>query len=792
MDELQRLTEQLRLAESQLSRLDQGTSAYNQKLREVERLSNQASAAFNSQTGSMLGLGRAYDTIKSKIIEFGNAIAAEAKALDNTTIEFQRTTGATEQLSENIGRLTDNLALFGVSLADAEATVSALMGTFTEFTQMNAVLQNEIGATVALLNEVGISAASSAKILESSTKTLGMSVDETADMLVNLRASATALGVPVEKLTQDFIGAEEMLAKLGKTGPNTFKELAAQAKATGLELAKITALAEKFDTFEGAASAAQGLNAVLGGNFLDSLYMIEEVDPAKRFLAIRDAIFDAGYSAESLADTNNYYLKKSLAATLGLPVSDFMKMLTGDVNLLTGEVMQAASSLEELREQAFKMKGFDDIMSNVFKQFKKPVTEIQTATRDAFELLTPLQKSIEDYTSKVTSATNTFIRNNRQLVGNIGMLYNFFGMDVFQEAFNLMEGTASAMSKTVGFIFSMKGLILGLTGGALYLLHDRVNEIRAAFHLGGVFAAIDTAVVALADKIKNLMGGGGSAATPGSGGMIGSIFQTIIAGGKFAFAALRKFVFVPLANYFIREFFFYGDTLLVFFKNKVLPELSGIAIKVGGIFANIFAAMVTEVKGAIADIMPFGRMLYNAQDQVKDRKNMAARLGGTIAGLFTPTGPPAQEKFARGTQSTGNLLQDKIANDLEKRLEIERYMQSKGFEFSERNAAMSYQQALIGAAGDRNIKAAQTAVNTQLKPAITAAVTAAQTTAAPIAQQYGQMATDMIGKAMDNIVPQLQEGLENVQIVNKLYVDGKEVQARTIGDVTNRAMAGGQ
>jgi len=779
MDELQRLTEQLRLAESQLSRLDQGTSAYNQKLREVERLSNQASAAFNSQTGSMLGLGRAYDTIKSKIIEFGNAIAAEAKALDNTTIEFQRTTGATEQLSENIGRLTDNLALFGVSLADAEVTVSALMGTFTEFTQMNAVLQNEIGATVALLNEVGISAASSAKILESSTKTLGMSVDETADMLVNLRASATALGVPVEKLTQDFIGAEEMLAKLGKTGPNTFKELAAQAKATGLELAKITALAEKFDTFEGAASAAQGLNAVLGGNFLDSLYMIEEVDPAKRFLAIRDAIFDAGYSAESLADTNNYYLKKSLAATLGLPVSDFMKMLTGDVNLLTGEVMQAASSLEELREQAFKMKGFDDIMSNVFKQFKKPVTEIQTATRDAFELLTPLRKSIETYTSKVTSATNTFIRNNRQLVGNIGMLYNFFGMDVFQEAFNLMEGTASAMSKTVGFIFSMKGLILGLTGGALYLLHDRVNEIRAAFHMGGVFAAIDTAVVELADKIKTLMGGG-TGTTTGSGGMIGSIFQTIVAGGKYAFAALRKFVFVPLANYFIREFFFYGDTLLVFLQNKLLPALSGIAIKAGNIFANIFAAIVTEVKDAI----PF--IYASKKDKETDRKNIAASLGGTISQILTPTGAPAQEKFARGT--TGN----KVFDDLEKRLEIERFMQSKGFEFSERNAAMSYQQALIGAAGDPNIKAATTAVNTQLKPAITAAVTAAQTTAAPMAQQYGQMATDMIGKAMDNIVPKLQEGLENVKIENKLYIDGKEVQVRTIGAVTNRAMAGGQ
>ena len=244
MDEISKLTEQLKIAESELARLDQGTSAYNRKLKEVERLSSKASAALNSQTGSIIGLGRAYDTVKSKIVEFASVIAAEAKALDNSTIEFQRQTAATADLAENIGRLTDNLAIFGVSLADASETVSALQSGFTEFTQVNVLAQRQISTTVALLNELGISASSSAKILESSTKTLGMTTGETLDMLVNLRGAATALGVPIEKLTQDFIGAEEMLAKLGRTGPDTFKRLSAQAKATGVELSKITALAE--------------------------------------------------------------------------------------------------------------------------------------------------------------------------------------------------------------------------------------------------------------------------------------------------------------------------------------------------------------------------------------------------------------------------------------------------------------------------------------------------------------------------------------------------------------------
>jgi hypothetical protein len=787
MDELQKLTEQLRLAESQLARLDQGTSAYNRKLKEVERLSNQASAAFNSQTGSMLGLGRAYDTIKSKIIEFGNVIAAEAKALDNTTIEFQRQTAASEELAENIGRLTDNLALFGVSLADAAETVGALTSTFTEFTQMNQVARNELGATVALLNEVGISAASSAKIFESSTKTLGMSVDETADMLITLRAAATALGVPVEQLTQDFIGAEEMLAKLGRTGPDTFKQLAAQAKATGVELSKITAIAEKFDTFESAASAAQGLNAVLGGNFLDSLYMIEEVDPAKRFLAIRDAIFAAGYSAESLADSNNYYLKKSLAATLGIPVSDFMKMLTGNVNELTGEVMAAASSLEELREQAFKMKGFDEIVDNVFGQLSKPVTEIQTATRDAFELLTPLKESLLDYSKGVTAATNTFIRENRKLVGNVGLLYNFFGMDVFQQAFGLMEGTASAMGKTVGFIFSLKGLLLGLTGGALYLLHDRVNEIRQAFNLNGIIAAADTAIVILFEKISAMLSG---TAMSGSG-FFPKMFQSIVKAGTLAFQLLRKHAIVPLINYLVRETLFYGDKFLVVLKNTVLPALGDVVTSITKVFSGVAGSLVSEILLAISDSVPagLGGLFYNKKDAANTRDNIQRNVTNSVFGVMKGMG--MYSRNAQATFSDGGVG-DKLLRDTTKRLEVEKFMQSSGFQLDAGAAKMASQQALIAARADPNIKSGMTTVNTQLMPAAKAAVATAQAAAVPMINSAADALSDATDRIIDNIAPRIQEGIQNATIENKIYLDGKQLQAATVGKISNRAMAGGE
>ena len=786
MDDIQKLTEQLRLAESQLARLEKGTSEYNQKLKEVERLSNKASSALNGQTGSLLNLGRAYDTITDKISKLVLTLANEAKALDNTMIEFQRSTGATQEFAEGIGRLTDNLAIFGVSLADAELTMGSLQSTFTEFTRMNEVMRTEIAQTVAILNEVGVSAATSAKIFESSTKSLGMSVDETGAMLVNLRASAIALGVPVQQLADDFVGAEEMLAKLGKTGPNTFKELAAQAKATGLELQKITSLAEKFDTFESAASAAQGLNAVLGGNFLDSLYMIEQVDPAKRFLAIRDAIFEAGYSAESLADSNNYYLKKSLAATLGIPVSDFMKMLTGDVNELTGEVMAAATSFEELRDQAFKMKGFDDILANTFKQFKKPVTEIQTATRDAFELLTPLQKSISDYTEKVTGVTNAFIKNNRKLVGNIGVLYNFFGTDVARNAFGLIKGTAGALSDTVGFIFSLKGLILGLSGGALFLLRNRVQEIKDAFFLGGPIRAAETAIVGLFDEVKNMMSGTGLGGT----GFFASMFQSVVKVGKLAFQFLRKEAITPLINYLIRETLYYGDKLLVVLKNMVLPVLGDIATSITKIFSGMIGSVIAEVKRFGTKAI-FGETLGNyfyddkkaASDAAGFQRNVTNSVFNTMKsmGIFSRN---AQESFASGT--TGN----KVMDDYTKQQNVLAFMQSSGFQLDQQAADMSYTNARIAALGDSNVKSAVSTVNTQIMPAARAAVATAQAAAVPMLNSAADALREATDKIVDNIAPRIQEGIENVTIENKLYIDGKQIQAATIGEATNRSMAG--
>jgi hypothetical protein len=52
--------------------------------------------------------------------------------------------------------------------------------------------------------------------------------------------------------------------------------------------------------------------------------------------------------------------------------------------------------------------------------------------------------------------------------------------------------------------------------------------------------------------------------------------------------------------------------------------------------------------------------------------------------------------------------------------------------------------------------------------------------------------SDATDRIIDNIAPRIQEGIQNATIENKIYLDGKQLQAATVGKISNRAMAGGE
>ena len=211
-------TRQLSLARQELEMLEQGTGAYNRKQKEVESLTRQARNAMKDQrdevdlltlstqglTGALSLVTNALDKVIVKAGEMVAAVMADAKALDNLTINFQAATGASADMAANMGYLTDRLRLYGIANEEASAAVNELYSGFTGFTRLNMEQQAEIARTVALMGDLGVSFSASTQILEAGTRTLGMSLGETESLIMDMRATAMALEVPIENLTRDF------------------------------------------------------------------------------------------------------------------------------------------------------------------------------------------------------------------------------------------------------------------------------------------------------------------------------------------------------------------------------------------------------------------------------------------------------------------------------------------------------------------------------------------------------------------------------------------------------------
>jgi len=271
-------------------------------------------------------------------------------ALFDTEAAFMKATGA---ISEYARVATDAYLAtrqYGVTAAAASESAQALYGTFTDFTFASKTQQQSLTQTGALLNRLGVSYSDYAKNIQISTKALGMSTEEAEANQADLALMARDMGVPVSQLSSQYASMAPKLAKLGSAGHKAFKDLARVSKITGLEMEKILAITDKFDTFEGAADQAGKLNAALGGNFVNAMDLMMETDPAKRFGMIRDSITQTGLSYDEMS----YYQKKFFVDSIdGLnDVGDLAMMMSGNLDGLAGATEKTGAEMIELKKAA--------------------------------------------------------------------------------------------------------------------------------------------------------------------------------------------------------------------------------------------------------------------------------------------------------------------------------------------------------------------------------------------------------------------------------------------------------
>ena len=228
----------------------------------------------------------------------------------------------------------------------------------SDFTTMSKSTQMELGKTVALLSELGVASGTTTKNIQFLTKVMGETEKQAAAQTRELFSFATELGVSAEKIAEDFGKAGPLIAAIGDNGVEAFKELEAQAKASGMEMDTLLKLVGKFDTFSTAAESVGKLNAIMGGPYLNTLEMVAETDPAERMRKLSEGVRASGLSFDDMS----YYQKKAMTAAAGLNSEmELALLLSGDLENAKGPVKTTA----EYKKLAAEQKEYNTVMDEL-------------------------------------------------------------------------------------------------------------------------------------------------------------------------------------------------------------------------------------------------------------------------------------------------------------------------------------------------------------------------------------------------------------------------------------------
>mgnify|MGYP003145803546 FL=1 len=354
------------------------------------KIAQNPQAYMKGTMNGMKGVLSATSIITSTIDKVVESTVKLAIEQDQAIVTFNKATGASGQFDGQIRGLERSLFQSGVTSAEAGQAFQDLFMNVSDFTMMSEQEQKVLAETTAILNELGVSSKDTAANIQLATKGLGMSVKQADELVRGLNTFAVDIGVSTAQLSADFAKMGPMIAELGTDGVRGFKNLAKEAKATGIDINRLFQIASKFDTFEGAAQSVGKLNAMLGGPFLNTMDMVMEEDPAERMRMLKEAVDDAGLSF----DTMSKFQRKALAESMGLnDANELALVLRGRQDLLPG-AERSAQEIEDLQQQTKDFNTVMDELSQLFMGFAISMGPFVSMLKGAMDFIQPFTPAL--------------------------------------------------------------------------------------------------------------------------------------------------------------------------------------------------------------------------------------------------------------------------------------------------------------------------------------------------------------------------------------------------------------
>ena len=365
----------------------------------------------------------------------------------------------------------------GVNITQAAQAAGALAGAWQGMADASSNTRTQMIRTGAEFERIGWSATDFGKSLTFMTKGLGMSAEEAEHSMKGLASAALDLGMTPAEVGANLSQLQGNLALYGGRIGDKFIEIAAAAKAAGLEMADVVALGEKFDTFEGAASTVGQLNAYLGGPMLNSLEMFQ-LQAEKGPAAVQKAVVSALKASGKTFLDMNYAEKKAFAETLDMKVDAFGALMGyQDDEAIASEKAAKKEAAQQKRYQ--KMLRSTISLAEQIQYFFQSVfahPAVISALKDFFGVLygDKTKKGLGAVTKLIGNGMAIAIKVATKVLGRLVEIFNTHfgpslegaaeGVKVFGRSF---KGLDEFVDRAATYIAEKFGQILGAIKGVI-------------------------------------------------------------------------------------------------------------------------------------------------------------------------------------------------------------------------------------------------------------------------------------------------------------------------------------
>jgi len=297
-----------------------------------------------------------------------NALENTAKIayeLDSASRALGASTGAGNIFGGQIYNIARAGNMAGIGVKEASAAIKAMQDNISTFNPTAAETNAYVGTTIARLEKLGVSSAAAAKSIDHMQRSMGLSAKAAADKTAQIARMGKTIGISGTKMIEQFNAASGRLAIYGKNNVKVFKELTAQAKATGIEMGTLLSISEKFDKFDTAAQSAAKLNAVLGTQ-LSHIEMLNATD-SERIMMLKQQVQMSVGNFDSLDKYTKQYVAQAMGVKdvaeaqrlLNMSTAEYQKYQRGqkesaDIQQEIADATEAAVPLMQQLELAFK------------------------------------------------------------------------------------------------------------------------------------------------------------------------------------------------------------------------------------------------------------------------------------------------------------------------------------------------------------------------------------------------------------------------------------------------------